>query len=93
MVGSVLQVSVLAKFSPFATLIHYAAAENSQSEDEEYYNGNAQAQDYPAEGEGGQCVTIKGGYHRITQSLGGISQWVEEGNDLEPLDRVERAPG
>src|SRR5258706_14384005 len=34
-------------------LIHYTAAENSQSEDKERHDGNAQAQDYPAQGEGG----------------------------------------
>ena len=38
-------------------------------------------------------MPIDGGYHGIAQSLGGIGQRVEERDDLEPFDRVERTPG
>ena len=67
--------------------------ENPQAEDEEHHDSYAQAQDHPAQREGGQCVTIEGGNHGITQSLRGIGQGVEERDDLEPFDRVERTPG
>ncbi len=74
-------------------LVHNAAAENPESKDKENHNSNAQSQNYPAQRKCGQCVTVEGGHHSETQSLGGVGQWVEERDDLEPFDRVGRAPG
>ena len=74
-------------------LIYHFAVEGADTQNEEKDEGHAQTQGHPAHRQRGKWLAVKSRHHRVAQTLRGVGHEIEQRDDLELPDIVQRTPG